>query len=124
MPADAPTRGRSLRSTVSSDGQVRLSLQEQPLPELSEGQVVVAEEATLFINTLTALAMVETMRAENHTALVRTAAASNLGQMFVRICAADGVPLVNIAGKREQVELLLGIGAEHVVDSSRPDFAE
>ena len=222
---DPPTSGRSLRSTISSDGQVRLSLQEQPLPELGEGQVVVAVEATpinpsdlglllgpmdpsrltrdgddlvgsvpaeflplfrdrldkplpvgnegagtvvagvpelvgkrvalfggsmwadyrvadagavvelpddvstaegaaLFINPLTALAMVETMRAENHTALVHTAAASNLGQMLVKICAADGVPLVNIVRKPEQVELLKGIGAEHVVDSSQPDFAE
>src|SRR5256885_12432521 len=68
--------------------------------------------------------MVETMRAENHTALVHTAAASNLGQMLVKICADDGVPLVNIVRKPEQVELLEGIDAEHVVDSSQPDFAE
>jgi NADPH:quinone reductase-like Zn-dependent oxidoreductase len=224
-PSEAPSHGRSLRSTITSDGQVRLSLQESPLPELGEGQVVVAVEASpinpsdlgmllgpmspaglerdgddlvgsvpaellplfrdrldkplpvgnegagtvvagvpelvgkrvalfggsmwadyrvadagavielpddvstaegaaLFINPLTALAMVETMRAENHTALVHTAAASNLGQMLVKICAADGVPLVNIVRKAEQVELLRGIGAEHVVDSSQPDFAE
>jgi len=222
---DAPTRGRSLRSTITSDGRVRLSLEERPLPELADGQVVVAVEASpinpsdlgvllgpaspagltrdgddlvgsvpaellprvrdrldkslpvgnegagtvvagvpelvgkrvalfggsiwadyrvadadavvelpddvstaegaaLFVNPLTALAMVETMRAENHTALVHTAAASNLGQMLVKICADDGVPLVNIVRRPEQVELLKGIGAEHVVDSSQPDFAE
>jgi len=222
---DAPTRGRSLRSTITSDGRVRLSLEERSLPELGDGQVVVAVEASpinpsdlgvllgpvrpdgltrdgddlvgsvpaellprvrdrldkslpvgnegagtvvagvpelvgkrvalfggsmwadyrvadagavvelpddvstaegaaLFVNPLTALAMVETMRAENHTALVHTAAASNLGQMLVKICADDGVPLVNIVRKPEQVELLKGIGAEHVVDSSQPDFAE
>src|SRR3954451_20685585 len=222
---DAPARGRSLRSTITSDGRVRLSLEERPLPELGDGQVVVAVEASpinpsdlgvllgpvrpdgltrdgddlvgsvpaellprfrgrldrtlpvgnegagtviagvpelvgkrvalfggsmwadyrvadaaavielpddvstaegaaLFVNPLTALAMVETMRAENHTALVHTAAASNLGQMLVKICAADGVPLVNIVRKAEQVELLKGIGAEHVVDSSEPDFAD
>src|SRR3954467_3029023 len=222
---DAPSRGRSLRSTISSDGRVRLSLEERPLPELEDGQVVVAVEASpinpsdlggllgpvrpdgltrdgddlvgsvpagllprlrdplrppppvgsegagtvvagvpelvgkrvalfggsmwadyrvadagavvelpdnvstaeaaaLFVNPLTALAMVETMRAENHTALVHTAAASNLGQMLVKICADDGVPLVNIVRKPEQVELLKGIGAEPVVDSSQPDFAE
>jgi NADPH2:quinone reductase len=224
-PSDAPTHGRSLRSTITSDGAVRLSLQDEPLPELGESQVVVAVEASpinpsdlgmllgpmspdglsrdgddlvgsvpaellpvfrdrldeplpignegagtvvagvpelvgkrvatfggsmwadyrvaeagavvelpddvstaqgaaLFINPLTALAMVETMRAENHTALVHTAAASNLGQMLVKICAADGVPLVNIVRKPEQAELLRGIGAEHVVDSSQADFAE
>ncbi len=58
--------------------------------------VSTAEGAALFINPLTALSMVETMRAEGHTALVHTAAASNLGQMLVRICAADGIGLVNI----------------------------
>src|SRR3954454_9479021 len=43
---DAPTRGRSLRSTITSDGRLRLSLEERPLPELGDGQVVVAVEAS------------------------------------------------------------------------------
>src|SRR6185312_894926 len=86
--------------------------------------VSTAEGAALFINPLTALSMVETMRAEGHSALVHTAAASNLGQMLVRICAADGVGLVNIVRRAEQAEILRGIGATHVVDSSQPDFAD
>ncbi len=86
--------------------------------------VSTAEGAALFVNPLTALTMVETMRAEGHTALVHTAAASNLGQMLVRICADDGVGLVNIVRSEEQVELLKGIGATHVVNSSSPDFAD
>lgn len=86
--------------------------------------VSTAQGAALFVNPLTALAMVETMRAEGHTALVHTAAASNLGQMLVRICAADGVGLVNIVRRPEQVQTLKAIGAEHVVDSSQPDFAQ
>jgi hypothetical protein len=64
------------------------------------------------------------MRAEGHTALVHTAAASNLGRMLVRICDADGVGLVNIVRRPEQVEALREIGAVHVVDSSQPDFAD
>ena len=91
--------------------------------ELPEN-VSVVEGAALFINPLTALSMVETMRAEGHSALVHTAAASNLGQMLVRICAADGIGLVNIVRRAEQAELLRDLGAVHVVDSSRPDFAE
>ncbi len=67
--------------------------------------------------------MVETMRMEDHTALVHTAAASNLGQMLVRICKADGVPLVNIVRKKEQDGLLRDIGATHVVNSSSENFA-
>ncbi|KUR73838.1 zinc-binding dehydrogenase [Novosphingobium sp. Fuku2-ISO-50] len=78
--------------------------------------------ATAFVNPLTALSFVEAMRREGHKALVHTAAASNLGQMLVRICAADGVPLVNIVRSPAQVALLKGIGAEHVVDSSSATF--
>jgi NADPH2:quinone reductase len=228
MSESAPTTGRSLRSLITSDGELRLSFSEQPLPELGDGQVVVAVEASpinpsdlgvllgstdpaalvadggglvgrvdsallpiyrdrldkplpvgnegagtvvaagagaesmigkrvalfggsmwadyrvadsaallelpedvstvegaaLFINPLTALSMVETMRAEGHTALVHTAAASNLGRMLVRICAADGVGLVNVVRSDEQVQVLREIGATHVVNSSLPDFAD
>jgi NADPH2:quinone reductase len=83
-----------------------------------------AEGASCFVNPLTALGMVETMRLEGHKALVHTAAASNLGQMLVKICRADGVPLVNIVRKQEHVELLNSIGAQYVCNSSAPDFME
>lgn len=81
-----------------------------------------AEGASLFVNPLTALGFVETMRAEGHRAIVHSAAASNLGQMLVRICRADGVPLVNIVRSEAQVALLRDLGAEHIVDSSAPGF--
>ena len=83
-----------------------------------------AEGASWFVNPLTALGMVATMRAEGHTALVHTAAASNLGQMLNRICREDGVPLVNIVRKTEHVALLKGLGASHVCNSSAPSFAD
>jgi NADPH2:quinone reductase len=228
MPDPIPTHGRALRSTISSDGQLRLSLAESEIPELGDDEVLVAVEASpinpsdlgmllgavdpstlkpdgedlvgrvpegalplyrdrldkplpvgnegsgtvvaaganatglagkrvalfggsmwadyrvagaatvvelpddvstaegaaLFVNPLTALAMVETMRAEDHTALVHTAAASNLGQMLARICIADGIGLVNIVRRAEQAEVLRDLGATHVVDSSQPDFAD
>ncbi len=78
--------------------------------------------ASSFVNPLTALGMLETMRREGHSALVHTAAASNLGQMLVKLCIADGVPLVNIIRKTEQEELLRSLGAEHVCNSSSPTF--
>jgi NADPH2:quinone reductase len=80
------------------------------------------EGASCFVNPLTALGMVETMKLEGHTALVHTAAASNLGQMLVKLCQADGVPLVNIVRKQEQVDLLQGLGAKHVCNSSEQSF--
>jgi len=81
-----------------------------------------AAGASCFVNPLTALGMTETMKLEGHRALVHTAAASNLGQMLVKICRADGIPLVNIVRRAEQAELLRSLGAEHVCDSSQPDF--
>jgi NADPH:quinone reductase-like Zn-dependent oxidoreductase len=83
-----------------------------------------AEGASCFVNPLTALGMVETMRREGHKALVHTAAASNLGQMLNKICLADGVPLVNIVRSAEQEKLLRGIGAKIVLDSTAPGFME
>ena len=80
------------------------------------------EGASSFVNPLTALGMLETMRREGHSALVHTAAASNLGQMLVKACLADGVPLVNIVRKAEQEEILRGLGAVHVCNSSAPSF--
>jgi len=79
-----------------------------------------AEGASCFVNPLTALGMVETMRAEGHVGLVHTAAASNLGQMLVKVCIADGIPLVNIVRRPEHVERLKALGAGHVLTSSAP----
>lgn len=81
-----------------------------------------AEGAAAFVNPLTALGMIETMRSEGHTALVHTAAASSLGQMLNRVCLADGVKLVNIVRRPEQAELLRGQGAAYVCDSSASSF--
>ncbi|MET0791943.1 MAG: zinc-binding dehydrogenase [Polyangiaceae bacterium] len=93
---------------------------EQCLP-LNAGATAI-EGASAYINPLTALGFVETMRREHHTALVNTAAASNLGQMLVRICLKDGIPLVNVVRRAEQVAQLRAIGATHVCDSSAPTF--
>jgi NADPH2:quinone reductase len=82
------------------------------------------EAASCFVNPLTALAMVETMRAEGHKALVHTAAASNLGQMLNKICLKDGVDLVNVVRKPEQAKILKDIGAKHIVDSSADSFMD
>ena len=89
--------------------------------EMNEGTAA-ADAASCFVNPLTALGMVETMRMENHTALVHTAAASNLGQMLIKICIDEGVPLINIVRKEEHVEFLKSLGATHVCNSSSDNF--
>jgi NADPH:quinone reductase-like Zn-dependent oxidoreductase len=91
-----------------------------PLPQ----GVTPREGASCFVNPLTALGMVETMRREGHKALVHTAAASNLGQMLVKICLKDRVPLVNIVRSAAQAKILTDIGAEHVLDSTSPTFQQ
>ena len=83
-----------------------------------------AESASCFVNPLTSLAMVETMRMENHSALVHTAAGSNLGQMLIKICLSEEVPLVNIIRKEEHVNKLADIGAKYVCNSSKDTFLE
>jgi NADPH:quinone reductase len=83
-----------------------------------------ADGASSFVNPMTALGMVETMRLENHTALVHTAAASNLGQMLNRLCLSEQVPLVNIVRRPEQEELLRSAGASYVCNSAAPSFMD
>jgi NADPH:quinone reductase len=83
-----------------------------------------ADGASSFVNPMTALGMIETMRMEDHVALVHTAAASNLGQMLNRLCQEDEIPLVNVVRKPEQEELLRAAGAAFVCDSSKPEFTD
>ncbi|NJR77347.1 zinc-binding dehydrogenase [Sphingomonas corticis] len=91
-----------------------------PLPEGASA----ADGASMFVNPLTALGFVETMRMEGHKAIVHTAAASNLGQMLQKICLADGVPLVNVVRSEEQAAILRDIGATHVLNSKDADFRQ
>jgi NADPH2:quinone reductase len=90
---------------------------------LPEG-VTPAQGASSFVNPLTALGMVETMRLEGHRALVHTAAASNLGQMLNKICMQEGIGLVNIVRKQAQEDLLRAQGAVHVCNASLPTFMQ
>lgn len=97
------------------------ALKAQQCLVMHEG-VTPAESASCFVNPLTALGMVATMKDEGFSALCHTAAASNLGQMLQKICLADGVELVNVVRKQDHVELLKGIGATQVCNSSEDSF--
>ncbi len=91
-----------------------------PLPDGTKP----ADGASCFVNPLTALGMVETMRREGHKAIVHTVGASNLGQMLNRICLQDGIDLVNIVRKPEQETLLRSQGARFICNSSAPTFLD
>jgi NADPH2:quinone reductase len=90
---------------------------------LPEG-VTAREGASCFVNPLTALGMVETMKLDGHSAIVHTAAASNLGQMLNKLCDADSIPLVNVVRSEAQADLLRGLGARYVCNSSDSDFMD
>lgn len=78
--------------------------------------------ASSFVNPMTALGFAENAKMDGQKAILHTVGASNLGQMLVKICQEDGLGLVNIVRKADQVELLKGLGATHVVNSSDGDF--
>ena len=101
-------------------GQYRCINVRQCLP-MGDG-ISTAQAASCFVNPMTVLSMVETMRSEGHTALIHTAAASNLGQMLNRVCIADGIELINIVRKPEQEALLRDLGAKHIVNSTSENF--
>jgi len=84
--------------------------------------VAAADAASLFVNPLTVVGFLHTMREEGHKAIVHTAAASQLGRMLVKHCKEEGVALVNIVRKQEQVDTLKALGSEYIVNSSSPTF--
>lgn len=88
------------------------------------GDISAEDGASAFVNPMTALGFVETAKMEGQGAIIHTAAASNLGQMLVKICQEDDIPLVNIVRKAEHIELLSGLGAKHIVNSSDDDFMD
>ena len=102
--------------------QYRLITVEQCL-ELPEGTTP-EQGASCFVNPLTVLGMVETMRLEGHTAMVHTAAASNLGQMLQKVCNDEGIDLVNVVRRPEHIALLQGLGAGYVCDTSSASFED
>ena len=80
------------------------------------------QAASCFVNPMTALGFLETRDMESHGSMVHTAAASNLGQMLVRLCQADKIPLVNIVRSEAQVTLLRDMGAEWVLNTQSEQF--
>ncbi|MFO1254244.1 MAG: zinc-binding dehydrogenase [Sphingomonadaceae bacterium] len=87
-----------------------------------DDSVSAEQAASSFVNPMTALGFVETMKMEGFTGIVHAAAASNLGQMLVKICLEDGIPLVNVVRSEAQVELLKGLGATHVLNMTDADY--
>ncbi len=78
--------------------------------------------ASGFVNPMTALGFAENAKMDRQNAILHTVGASNLGQMLTRICKEDGIGLVNLVRKADQVDLLEKLGSTHVINSSDDDF--
>lgn len=83
-----------------------------------------ADGASIFVNPMSTLCMLDVMRREGHKALVHTAAASSLGQMLNRLCQSEQIDLVNIVRTEPQAELLRGMGARYVCNTSSATFLQ
>jgi NADPH:quinone reductase len=86
--------------------------------------VPMEQAASLIVNPLTAVGLLEAARSRGHRAAVQTAAASQLGRMLVAMAREGRYPLLNVVRREDQVELLQSLGAEHVLNSSEEDFTE
>ena len=91
---------------------------------LMDDQTTPVEAASSFVNPMTALGFIETMKLEGHRALIHTAAASNLGQMLIKICKSDSLPLINIVRSSSQIELLKNVGADFVCNTDEESFED
>ena len=82
------------------------------------------QAASLIVNPLTAMGLLETAQRGGHRAAVQTAGASQLGRMLVAMAAELNFPIINVVRREAQVELLKSMGAAHVLNSSDDDFVD
>lgn len=87
-------------------------------------QVSSEQGATLIINPLTAVGMVEQAVRGKHQAILQTAACSQVGRMVQTLARKKNLPLINIVRREEQVEQLKSIGEKWVFNSEDENFAE
>ena len=94
-----------------------------PLPD----NVKCEAAASHFVNPYTACGFIDTVRARHASTgrgkgkpgFVHTAAASQLGQMLVKLCKQEDVTIINIVRKQEQEDILKALGAEHIIRSDQ-----
>ena len=89
-----------------------------------KGRLGIEQAASLIINPLTAMGLLNTARRGGHRAAVHTAGASQLGRMLVTMAAEVNFPIVNVVRRDVQAELLKSLGAAHVLNSTERDFDE
>lgn len=104
--------GASMAEYALADASICVPL---PIPDICDG-------ASWFVNPFTAYAIYDMARQEGATAFVHTGAASQLGQMLVRLCAKKNMCVINVVRRASQREKLRAIGAEHIVVTAEPGW--
>jgi len=78
--------------------------------------------ACTFVNPLTVLAMLDLCNKKKYRAVVHGASASALGRMMHRYFEANGVRVINVVRRPEQVTLLEQEGAKNILNQNDEDF--
>ena len=91
-----------------------------PLPKKISGE----QGAMMLVNPMTAMAFMHLVKEGKHRAMVNNAAASSLGKMLIRLTNSQGIPLINIVRKDQELKALKEMGAAYVLNSTSPGFKE
>jgi len=79
--------------------------------------------ASSFVNPLTVIAFIELAKAAKQTAIVHSAGASQLGRMLIRLGRKEGLTIISIVRRQEQIdELKNETKAEYVLNSENDDW--
>ena len=81
------------------------------------------DAAAMIVNPLTALAMFGIVRDEGEKAFVLTAGASQLCKLMIGVAREQGFRPIAIVRRDEQIALLEGLGAAHVLNAEASDFS-
>lgn len=81
----------------------------------------------MFVNPMTALAFFDVYNnlpnpSKKLRGIINTAAASALGRMIIKLGKMQGIPIISVVRREEQIELLKAEDAENIVNSSDIDF--
>jgi NADPH:quinone reductase-like Zn-dependent oxidoreductase len=73
-------------------------------------------------NPMTALAMLKVAKTSGSNVIINTAAASALGRLLIRLGKKNGIDLICVVRRADQIPICRAEGATHVLNSSAPDF--
>ncbi len=80
--------------------------------------------ANLLSNPLTAFGLFDTLREGDHHCFIQNAAAGDIARMVDTMATRNGIGVINIVRRPQQIEFLNSIGADHMLDSSDGGFEE